>query len=111
MDPKSIRNVVTALSARGAGRRYPPEIRSAAAAFAQQQRQADVDWLGIAAELGIPAKTVQRWTEVGSRATALVPVRIKPPPVRSPLQLRLPSGAILEGLDVDTAVAVLRALG
>lgn len=90
------------------GHRYAPELRDAIADHTRQRRTAGTSWAKIAADLGIRAVTLQRWADE-PRAVALVPVVGASSPLT--LRIRTASGAILEGLDLDTAVRVLRALG
>ncbi len=65
-------------------------------------------WTSLSRDLGLRINTLQRWADE-PRAPSLVPVVAAR--TDAVLRIRTASGAVLEGLDLDTAVRVLRALG
>lgn len=88
--------------------RYPPELRQEAVAIARALPQ---PISRTARELDIPEFTLHTWLR--SAPAALRPVAVATPHVpipASPLVLITPSGIRLEGLDVSTAAALLKAL-
>ena len=109
MDLTQIRAGLAAHGTPRIGLRYTPELRDAIADHTRQRRTAGISWAKIAAELGVREVTLQRWADEPRSVTALVPVVAAPSPLM--LRIRTASGATLEGLDLDAAVRVLRALG
>jgi transposase-like protein len=100
---------------RGIGRRYPSELKQRIAAYVRTRRSEGANWSAIALEIGgPPAQTLARWCAPNDdSAGALVPVDVvQVTPVRAAIiAIVSPTGWRLEGLDVEDAVAVLRALG
>ena len=87
----------------------PPELRDGIRVHICSARATGQSWASLARDLGLRINTLQRWAEPPTAAAALVPVvAVRTDAV---LRIRTASGAVLEGLDLDTAVRVLRALG
>ena len=65
----------------------------------------------VAGALGLPARSLTRWFQQ-SAPPVLRPVTVRPdpPPAAGPV-LITPQGLRIEGLDLDTLIAVLRLLG
>jgi transposase-like protein len=98
---------------KGRGKRYPGELRERASAYCRERRLAGRSYKAIASELGLCLETVRRWCLAATdtrRSSALVPVEVVSGPV-APITIVSPSGFRLEGLELDEAVAALRALG
>jgi transposase-like protein len=100
-------------------RRWPQSVRRAVVKHAVQGRADRRTWADIADELGMNQETVRRWAllSVGAEgATVLAPVEVvqvpAPATVAFPgsLSLLSPSGYRVDGLDVASAAALLRAL-
>ena len=109
MDLTQIRAGLAAHGTPTRGRRYPPELRDGIRVHICSARATGQSWASLARDLGLRINTLQRWAEPPTAAAALVPVvAVRTDAV---LRIRTASGAVLEGLDLDTAVRVLRALG
>ena len=110
MNITEIRAAVAAHGTRVRGRLYAPELREAVRAHVWAARARGQSWPSLAAETGLRPATLQYWAAPPTTTKSpLVPVVAQ----RSQVQLRIrtASGAVLEGLDLDTAVRILRALG
>lgn len=121
-DFERLRERVADLGA-GADRRFPAVLRDDLVAAIARQRSAGVHCARIAETLGISLSTVRRWSP-GSAAShrrkrrapksesasrALVPVAETR--VAAGIAVVAPSGIRIEGLDVESAIQVARALG
>jgi hypothetical protein len=96
--------------------RYPSVIRQHVTAIARRRRAGGANVPAIAREFGVAPWTLALWLRNPSaavvRAVDVVPdaPRSSGAPVAGPV-LITPEGFRVEGLDRDTLVAVLRALG
>jgi transposase len=96
----------------GRGKQYAPSLRSAVVEFAHKRRSQGASWKEIAGELGMRFETVVRWsTRASSRSLKRIEVVDEGRVVGGGLSIVSPSGHRLEGLTVQDAIAVLRALG
>ncbi len=110
MDLIQIRTGLAAHGVPTRGHRYPSELRAGIRAHICTARASGQSWASLGRELGLRTVTLQRWAEPRATVTAtLVPVVATR--TGTTLRIRTASGAVLEGLDLDTAVRVLRALG
>ena len=109
MDLIQIRIGLAAHGAPTRGHRYPTELRDGIRAHICTSRAGGQSWASLSRDLGLRINTLQRWAEPPTGSPALVPVVAAR--TAAILRIRTASGAILEGLDLDTAVRVLRALG
>ena len=119
-DFESLRARVAELR-RGASRRIPAGVREDLVAAIAKQRGAGMAFEQIAADLGISLSTVRRWSpdSTASRvrrkrsakrsSRALVPVAVAG--TLSGVAVVARSGVRVEGLDVESAIKVARALG
>ena len=101
-----------AVRERGRGKAVPAELKARVRAHAQERRRQGATYQQIGDELGVPMESVRRWSlaeALVSRRTAAVPVQVVTEP-RSGISIVSPSGFRLEGLELQDAVAVLRAL-
>jgi hypothetical protein len=106
----------------GRGRRYPKRLQERVVEYYRLRSSEGLSDGHIAAEVGIPWKTIQRWCEQIPQATnpthspAFQPVHIveataEPlPAARGALVVRGPAGLCIEGLDVDTLAELVRRL-
>ena len=83
--------------------------------FAQPRRDAGASWKQIATELGLRFETVRRWCESagsggGAGSFKRVEIVEDTGPVHGGLCVVCPSGHRIEGLTLEDAVALLRAL-
>ncbi len=99
----------------GRGKRYNVALKSRVVAFARDQRGQRRSWAKIATELDLRFETLRRWCATSSPRSpsgrAMRRVEIVPEPAARSLTLVSPSGVRVEGVTVDEAVALLRALG
>jgi hypothetical protein len=119
MADQELRDLRRSLTAheRGRGRRLPPELRAAAAAWAQRQLASGATVAAVARALQVAPATVSRWQSVPRAmvVTALVPVEIvadEPATTTATGSLTLvgPGGYRVEGLTIAEAATLLRAL-
>jgi len=91
--------------------RYPASFRAAAATLTRTQRDQGASVHRVARALGLPARTLTRWLQQNT-PPVLRPVTVRPDPMPAagPV-LVTPQGLRIEGLDLDTLIAVLRLLG
>ena len=108
MDITQIRSGLAAHGAPGRGRRYTPELRAGIRAYISAARESGRSWKSLSQELGVGPGTLHAWAEA-PRLAAFVPVVAAR--TDATLRIRTASGTVLEGLDLETAVRVLRALG
>jgi transposase len=98
----------------GRGKRYPIELKARLVAFARARRSEGGSWATIADELGLTFETVRRWCVGNSpttKRTAMRAVEIVADAAPHALAVVSPSGLRVEGITIDDAVALLRALG
>ena len=97
---------------RGAGRRYPPALRRTGAEYFRRRRAVGASVATVARDLGVRRQTLLAWAaeaEAKTRA-AFVPVAVVPDAaVASRIVVHGPVGLRIEGLDVATLAALLRA--
>jgi hypothetical protein len=95
------------------GKRYSPELRARILAFAAAWHDEGASWERIATELGLSTETLRGWRagEAASDAHAMVPVHVVADHDRQGVSIPSVSGHRIEGLTLDDAVYVLRALG
>lgn len=88
--------------------RCPVELRKKIVEFARQGKRDGVPVLRMAEQLGLSTSGLRRWLAGRPRVR---PVRVREEPGPSPsLVLVAPGGYRLEGLDVSSAVDILRRL-
>lgn len=81
-------------------------------AYTRRQRAAGQSWARIARRVGLSVGSLKNWSQTPPPARTLVPVAVaaaeRP---AAALVVVSPGGYRLEGLDLPTATALLRALG
>lgn len=94
---------------------YSDEVQRLVATFAVRERAAGASWQHLGALVGMNASTVARYTrrfeelgEVDAGSTPrMLPVTVTLPAPAPALVLVSPTGYRLEGLDIETAAALL----
>lgn len=104
---------VRSLGRRGLRERVPDAVRRDVLAYVEEARRGGAPWPTIAATVGLSKSALLRWRRrAWPGASALRRVRVVPPPApRSVLVVVTPSGHRVEGLSLEEALAVVRALG
>ena len=108
------RAAVAALGQRGRTSRIPDAVRAQILAYARRERAMGCSWHRIARAVGVSAGALTNWSRTPRPARRLVPVAVAahaPEPPAAPVVVVSPSGYRVEGLDLATATALLRALG
>ena len=110
---RTVRAAVEALGPRGRTTRIPDPIRARVVAYARQERAAGQSWARIARTVGLSAGALKNWSRTPPAARTLVPVEVAATATMPPMPLVVvsPDGYRVEGLDLATASALLRALG
>ena len=113
-DGSLARAAVVALGPRGRTSRIPDAVRAEVLAYARRARAAGRSWAGIAHAVGLSAGALKNWSQTPPAPPRLVPVGVAAPAPDTPgaaLVVVSPGGYRVEGLDLATATALLRALG
>jgi predicted transcriptional regulator len=94
------------------GKRYGAALKRRVIAFAEAERKSGRSWSEISKELGIAFETVRRWC-MPTRAVGRMRVVhvVAEPSAKREVTVLAPSGHRVEGLSLDEAAALLRALG
>ena len=111
MELTEIRAALARGGTAGRGRPYAPEVREHVRVYVLAARARGQSWTSLGVDLGVRPETLQQWVQAKKRdrSPQLQPVVAVQP--KATLRIRVASGAVLEGLDLDAAVRVLRALG
>ena len=91
----------------GRGRRFAPGLRRQISSVGGRLRDEGQSWVRIGREIGLPGETVRRLCEA---APGFVAVEVVDKAVARGLVVVAPSGYRIEGLDVETVVALLALL-
>jgi hypothetical protein len=110
-EARALREVVSQLERTAKTTPVPSGVRARIVAFAAQARAAGWSLPRVARAVGVSVGSVRNWRREPP-AAALVPVVVTPRPIIEPAALTVvaPSGYRVEGLDVATTAALLRAL-
>jgi transposase-like protein len=80
--------------------------------FAQSRRGEGASWAQVAGDIGIAFETLRRWRIAAEpKPRAMVPVRVVADRGEPTVSVVSAGGHRIEGLTLDEATAVLRALG
>jgi hypothetical protein len=95
------------------GKRYPSDVKSRVIEVALSRRREGASWQRIADDVGILFETLRRWclAAEGKPARRLVPVRIVSDSGERTVSVTSAAGHRIDGLTLQEAIAVLRALG
>ena len=107
------RAALAGLGPRGRTTRIPAGVRARVLAYTRRQRAAGTSWQTVASAVGVSASALKNWSRLAPPARRLVPVVVSPAgtePSPTGLAIVSPAGYRVEGLDVATATALLRAL-
>jgi hypothetical protein len=114
-----LRRQLAAFGQPARGRRYPQPLRDSLCGWLQSQRALGRRWSELAADTGLHVATLYRLAGSPASSQAAHPVRLVPvlttEPAREPpsgrhLRLMLPSGLVVEGLCLDSVVALVQRL-
>ncbi len=106
------RRALSKLGARGRTTRIPDDVRAVVLAYARQARSGGASWQRIGEQLGLSPTVVQRWSKAAAPSVKLQPVVVSDQELAptGPLVIVTAGGERLEGLGLDEAVRVLKAL-
>jgi hypothetical protein len=91
--------------------RYPAELRERITAWVIAKRDRGESWTELSAALGMPVQTLMRWTEThGTPASAMRPVDVVDAPPSDTVTIVTSVGLRVEGVPIDTAIAILRGI-
>lgn len=112
-DERGVRAAVAALGRRGRTTRIPDAVRAEVLAYARRQRAAGRNWTRIAHTVGLSVGSLKKWARTPPPARRLVPVAVATAAQvpAAALVVVSPGGYRVEGLDLPTTSALLRALG
>jgi hypothetical protein len=96
----------------GRGKLYAPDVQAGVVEFARVRRDEGASYKQVATELGLRFETVRRWCMGAVAARTLKRVEIVDDSRASRVGVCIvcPSGHRLEGLTLEDAITVLRAL-
>ncbi len=109
------RRALRSLGDRGRTTRIPEEIRALVLAYADEGRAGGENWATIGENVGLSVTVLQRWRRQSGeqREVKLRPVVVCEESLAGPaagLSLVTPHGERLEGLGVEDAIRLVRAL-
>ncbi len=105
----SARRALKTLGQRGQTTRIPDAVRVVVLAYAREARSAGETWAGIAENVGLSETALHRWHRGGSKK--FVPVVVSEPLAEeTKLTLTTAGGERLEGLGLEDAVRIVKAL-
>ena len=95
------------------GKPYSPGLKARILEYVASRVDEGASVAAVASELGMSAETLRVWRVGRARASShgMVPVRVVEEAARSGVSVVSASGHRIEGLTLDEAVVVLRALG
>ena len=106
-----LRRRVWALGPRGPGSRIPEPLRREIVDYARERQLGGAGFKLIARETGLTRETIRNWLRMPRSDRELIPVAVVPEVVaHGAIILVSPRGYRVEGLDVESAAALLRML-
>ena len=101
------------LAARTSGTQYNPTLRAEVAAYGNDRRRTGATWTTIAGELGLNLETLRVWCLSAQREkrVRLRSVEVVPDAKGPGLAVVSPAGFRVEGLTLESAAMLLRAIG
>jgi hypothetical protein len=107
---RALMRALKAFRRRGATR-YPAKLRAQVTGWVIGRRERGEWWTEIAATLEIPTQTLVRWAETSRAAVGeMKPVEVIDPPPIDTVTLIAPTGVRIEGVSIETAIAILRGI-
>ena len=98
----------------GRGVRYPEDLQQEAVSYAKARRQRGDSLLAISRDLGVPYVTLSRWFQRAHdpefRRVEIVPSGPSAMGSAAGVTITTPSGIRIEGLDLESLIALLRRL-
>jgi hypothetical protein len=107
------RRAVRGLGSRGKTTQIPDEVRSVVLRYARGARASGQSWSEIAEAVGLSTSALQRWNRAVPKKVKLKPVVVTDALAsasRDGLVLATANGDRLEGLSIDDAIRLVRAL-
>ncbi len=91
---------------------YPAKLRTRITTWVITRRERGDWWTDISAAIGIPAKTLVKWCDIGSVAPRgeMKAVDVVDAPPMGTVTLIAPTGLRIEGVSIDAAIAILRGI-
>ncbi len=106
-----LRRRVWALGPRGPGSRVPEALRRDIIDYARERQRQGLGFHRIARETGVTHETIRSWLRAAPSGRDLVPVAVVPEVVaHDSIAVVSPRGYRVEGLDLESAAALLRML-
>lgn len=108
-----IKAAVRRLGTRGAGRRYPEAVKREVLAYLGERRKEGRGYATVAAELGIPRRSLKLWSSTPrpSASPRFVAVTVDAAPSSATgIVVHGPAGLRVEGLDLAALAELIRRL-
>lgn len=111
-EARMVRQLVASLGRPAKTTPVPAGVRQRILTVAQRAAAAGWSQQAVAQAVGVSIGSLRNWALPLPGGTTMVPVRVAPLPTgTAPLAVVSPAGYRVEGLDVATAVTLLRTLG
>lgn len=109
-EARDLRRRIARLRRGRPGFRFSASLRRRITAWVVAHRERGIWWCDLAREIGVPAATLKRWATPRSTALGVREVEVIDAPPAGTVTLVAPSGLRIEGVEVETAIAILRGL-
>jgi hypothetical protein len=108
---RELRRRVARLKRERPGFRFSRALRAEITAWVVEQRGRGAWWCDLSRTIGVPARTLKRWSAASSTASAaMLPVEVIDAPPPGTVTLVSPTGLRIEGVAIADAIAILRGL-